>query len=260
VGPDVPPARPRPPVAPRPGSHDDLKTMSFFEHLEELRRTLFFVLAVAGVAACGGWFVAGPVLDALVPPQLGKVYFSSPAEAFMVRLKASVVIGLLVALPIVIARLWGFVAPGLFRHEKRAAVPVLVSGSLLFYGGIAFGYVFVIPKTVEFFLSFSGQNLSPLLNVTQYFMFVAKFSLAFGLAFQMPLVIVLLAALGIVSPQRLWRQWRYGVILIAVLAAWLTPPDAVSQLLMGAPLVVLYFISLGVAQLVARRRQRRERS
>ena len=190
--------------------------MSFFEHLEELRRTLIFVLVVAGVAACAAWFIAEPVLDALVPPQLGKVYFSSPSEGFMVRLKVSAVIGLLVALPIVIARVWGFVAPGLFGHERRAVVPVLVSGSLLFYGGVAFGYVFVIPKTVQFFLSFSGDRLSPLLNVTQYFMFVAKFSLAFGLAFQMPLVLVLLAALGVVSPQRLWRQWRYGIIVIAV--------------------------------------------
>jgi sec-independent protein translocase protein TatC len=234
--------------------------MSVFEHLEELRRTLFFVLIVAAVAGCGAWFVAEPALDVLVPPELGTVYYSSPAEGFMIRLKASAVIGLLVALPLVVARLWGFVAPGLFRHEKRAVVPVLVAGSLLFYGGLAFGYFAVVPRMVTFFLSFSGERLSPLLNVTQYFMFVAKFCLAFGIAFQMPLVIVLLAALGVVSPRRLWSQWRYGVIGIAVLAAWLTPPDAVSQIMMGAPLVALYFLSLLAAFLVARRRGRRGRS
>jgi len=231
--------------------------MSFFEHLEELRRTIIIVLVIAGIAACAAWFVAQPLLDAIVPPELGKVYFSSPSEAFMVRLKASAIIGLLVAFPLVLARLWGFVSPGLFKHEKRAVTPVLVFGSLLFYGGLAFGYFAVVPKTIRFFLSFSGDRLSPLLNVTQYFMFVAKFCLAFGLAFQMPLVLVLLAALGIVSPKRLWRMWRYGIIVIAILAAWLTPPDAISQALMGVPLVALYFVSLIVASIVARRRRGR---
>lgn len=237
---------------------DDPKVMSFIEHLEELRNTLLYVLAVAAVAATGGWFAAGPILDALVPAALGKVYFSGPAEGFMVRLKASVVIGLLVAMPMLLARLWNFVAPGLFRNEKRAVVPVLVAGSLLFYLGIAFGYVAVVPRMVDFFLSFSGQKLTPLINVTQYFMFVAKFCLAFGLAFQLPLVLVLLAALGLVTPKQLWSQWRYGVILIFVIAAWLTPPDAVSQIMMGVPLVVLYMLSIGVSFLVVRRRRRRE--
>src|SRR4030095_8142041 len=137
-----------------------------------------WVLAVAAAAACGGWFIAPTVLDALIGPGIGRVYFSSPSEAFMVRMKVSVVLGLMVALPLVVAKLWGFVAPGLFRHERRAVIPVLVSGSLLFYGGIVFAYYGVVPRMVEFFLSFSGQRLSPLLNVTEYFGFVAKFCLA----------------------------------------------------------------------------------
>lgn len=249
-----------PPSAARPErtTGDDPKVMSFVQHLEELRRTLLFVLAVAALAAAGGWFAAPPVLDALVPAAMGKVYFSGPAEGFMVRLKASVAIGLLAAMPLLLFRLWSFVAPGLFRHEKRAVVPVVLSGTVLFYLGIAFGYVAVVPRMVDFFLSFSGQKLTPLINVTQYFMFVAKFCLAFGLAFQLPLVLVLLSALGLVTPRQLWSQWRYGVILIFVLAAWLTPPDAVSQIMMGVPLVVLYMLSIGVSFLVARRRRRRE--
>lgn len=238
-------------------SSDDPKVMSFIEHLEELRNTLFFILGLTAVAAIGGWFAAGPVLDMLVPAKLGKVYFSSPAEGFMVRFKASVVIGLLVIAPLVVARVWSFVAPGLFRHERRAVVPVLVVGSFLFYLGTAFGYVAVVPRMVDFFLSFSGQKLTPLINVTEYFMFVAKFSLAFGLAFQLPLVLVLLAAFGVVTPKQLLSQWRYGVILIWILAAWLTPPDAVSQIMMGLPLTVLYLLSIAAAFLVARRRRRR---
>lgn len=250
----------------RAGAHDagrrmeDLKVMSFFEHLDELRSTLMWVLIVAGVASTGAWFVSQPVLDALVSPSLDRVYFSSPSEGFMIRVKVSVVIGVLVALPLVLGRIWGFVAPGLFRHERRSVVPVLLAGSLLFYAGIVFAWFVVVPRTVEFFLSFAGERLSPLLNVTQYFGFVAKFCLAFGLAFQLPLVIVMLSALGLVTPQRLWSQWRYGVIGIFVVAAWLTPPDAVSQCMMGIPLVALYLISLLLSFVVARRRRKRQRT
>jgi sec-independent protein translocase protein TatC len=110
---------------------------------------------------------------------------------------------------------------------------------------------------VAFFLSFAGQKLSPLINVTEYFMFVAKFCLAFGLAFQLPLVMVLLAALGLVTPRQLWRQWRYGIILIWVLSAWLTPPDAMSQIMMGLPLTLLYLLSIALAFVFARRRRAR---
>jgi sec-independent protein translocase protein TatC len=230
--------------------------MSFLDHLEELRRTLFWLLGIAAVTSCGAWFVSQRVLDALVPPGLGKVYFSSPSEGFMVRMKASIAIGLVVAFPLLLARLWSFVAPGLFRHEKRAVVPVMLSGAILFYGGIAFGYYAVIPRMLDFFLSFSGERLAPLLNVTQYFFFVAKFALAFGIAFQLPLVLVLLSALGLVTPQRLLSQWRYGVIVIFVIAAWLTPPDVVSQILMGGPLVLLYLLSIGASFLFARKRRR----
>lgn len=243
-------------MSPEPVTRGELEVMSFWEHLDELRSTLIFVLAVAGVAACGAWFISQRVLDVLVTPGLDKVYFSSPSEGFMIRMKVSGVIGLLVVLPLVLGRLWSFVAPGLFRHEKRAVVPVLVSGSILFYVGTGFGYFLVVPRMVSFFMSFAGQKMSPLINVTEYFMFVAKFSLAFGLAFQLPLVIVLLAALGIMTPKQLWKQWRYGVVLIWIIAAWLTPPDAGSQIMMGVPLTVLYLLSIGLAFIVARRRQK----
>jgi sec-independent protein translocase protein TatC len=245
---------PAPPAAPQ---RDGLAVMSVVEHLEDLRRTLFFMLAVAAAAATGGWFVAPRALDLVVGPGIDRVYFSAPSEGFMIRMKVSLALGLLVALPILLGRLWGFVAPGLFRHEKRTMVPVLVSGGVLFYAGIAFAFVAVVPRMVEFFLSFSGNRIAPLLNVTEYFMFVAKFCLAFGLAFQLPLVIVLLAALGIVTPGRLWSQWRYGVLVIFLVAAWLTPPDVVSQVMMGGPLVVLYLLSLGAAFVVARKRRAR---
>ena len=234
----------------------EMATMPFLRHLEELRRTLFRMIIVTVVGAAGAWFVAEPILDLLVTPDLGAVHYFGPTEGFLIRIKVALVTGLLVAVPFLLTQIWSFVAPGLFQHEKRAVLPVLIGSTALFYFGVAFAYAGVVPKTVQFLMSFSGDRLVPMINVTQYFVFVAKFCLAFGIVFQLPLVIVMLAALGLVSPQQLWRTWRYGVLLIFVFAAWLTPPDPASQILLAGPVVVLYVGSIGLAFLLGRRRKR----
>jgi len=248
-------ASPAEPQAARSGLVEDLTSMSFMEHLEELRRTLFVMLGLALVCTIAAWFVSERILAILVTPELGQVHYFGPTEGFMIRLKVATVTGLMVAFPLLLARLWGFVAPGLFRHERRVVLPILVSSSVLFYFGVAFCYVGVVPKTVEFFRSFAGAQLEPMINVTQYFTFVSRFCLAFGIVFQLPLVIVLLAATGLVTPRQLWKTWRYGIIVIFIFAAWLTPPDAVSQVLLAGPVVVLYLLSMGIAWFVARRRR-----
>jgi len=249
--------RPTPGQPDGPGrTPDSLQTMTFLEHLEALRSTLVRMLVVTAVATTGAWFVSERILDLLVPPNVGTVHYFGLSEGFMIRFKVSVVTGLMAAIPFLLAQLWSFVAPGLFRHEKRVVLPVLGSSTALFYFGVVFAYVGVVPKTIGWLLSFTGERMTPVINVTQYFMFVAKFCFAFGVMFQLPLVMVLLAALGIVSPHTLWKQWRYGVVLIFVVAAWLTPPDAVSQCMMAGPIVVLYLLSIGLAFLLAPKRRR----
>jgi sec-independent protein translocase protein TatC len=233
-----------------------MPTMSFLEHLQELRMAIIAMAVVAFVAVSGAWFVSEPILALLVTPELGQVHYFGPTEGFLIRFKISVVTGLMACFPILVWRLWQFVSPGLFRGERRAVVPVLISSTLLFYVGVGFGYVAVVPKMVDFFLSFAGDSMQPMINVTQYFNFVARFCLAFGIVFQLPVVIVLLAALGIVSPGRMWRTWRYGIVLIFVLAAWLTPPDAMSQIMLAVPVVVLYLLSMLLALVFARRRKK----
>jgi sec-independent protein translocase protein TatC len=234
-----------------------LKSMTFFQHLEELRSTLIKMAVLTVVASAAAWFVSDRILAMLVPPDVGQVHYFGPTEGFMIRLKVSLVIGLLVAMPLLLLQIWSFVAPGLFRHERRLVLPVLISSTGLFYFGVAFAYVAVVPKMMGFFLSFSGQRLQPMINVTQYFVFVAKFCLAFGTVFQLPLVIVLLSWTGLVTPQQLWSKWRYGTMLIFLGAAWLTPPDAISQLMMAIPIVVLYVGSIGLSFLMYRRRRKR---
>lgn len=239
---------------------EEIASMSFLEHLEELRRTLVVMGVLAVAATCGAWFVSGQILELLVTPDLGQVHYFGPTEGFMIRFKVSLVVGLMVAFPLLLWQLWRFVSPGLFHRERRAVIPVLVSSTALFYAGVAFAYVGVVPKTVAFFMSFAGDALQPMINVTQYFGFVSRFCLAFGVVFQLPLVIVLLAALGIVSPGRLWRTWRYGIIAIFVTSAWLTPPDVVSQVMLGVPVVVLYVASMLLAVVFARRRRKGDRA
>jgi sec-independent protein translocase protein TatC len=232
--------------------------MTFFQHLEELRTTLIRMAIVMLASAIAAWFVSEPILNILVTPDLGQVHYFSPTEGFLIRVKVSLVTGLLVAIPILLAQIWSFVAPGLFQRERRTVAPVLLGSTTLFYFGVVFAYMGVVPKTIGFLLSFAGERLTPVINVTQYFMFVAKFCFAFGVVFQLPLVVVMLSALGLVSPQRLWKTWRYGILIIFVFAAWLTPPDAVSQVLMAGPIIVLYLASIGLAFLLARRRRRRQ--
>ena len=233
----------------------ELASMSFLAHLEDLRRTLFVMFGVAIACTIASWFFAEHILSLLVTSELGQVHYFGPTEGFMIRLKVSAVTGLMIAFPLLLARLWSFVAPGLFRHERRVVLPILIISSFLFYFGVIFSYAGVVPKTVAFFMSFASDQMAPMINVTQYFAFVARFCLAFGIVFQLPLVIVMLSATGLVTPRQLWRTWRYGILVIFVFAAWLTPPDAVSQMLLAGPVVVLYLLSMVIAWLVARRKK-----
>lgn len=257
--PDAPPVATgvTPPAAGKKPERPPLRTMSFFQHLEELRATLIRMLVIGAAAATAGWFVSERLLGLLVPAELGQVHYFNPTEGFMIRFKVSIAVGLLAAMPMLLMQVWSFVAPGLFQNEKRFVFPVLLSSTVLFYLGLAFAYAFVVPRMVSFFLSFSDATLHPIINVTQYFSFVTKFCLAFGLVFQIPVVIVLLAWLGLVTPRQLLSQWRYGVVIIFIVAAWLTPPDAVSQVMMAIPMVVLYMGAIGLAFVVGRRRKSR---
>ena len=131
------------------------------------------------------WFFAERILGILVTQELGQVHYFGPTEGFIIRMKVSLATGLMLAFPLLLARLWSFVAPGLFQNERRLMLPILISSSGLFYFGVAFSYVGVVPKTIKFFMSFASAELAPMINVTQYFTFVARFCLAFGVVFQL---------------------------------------------------------------------------
>jgi sec-independent protein translocase protein TatC len=243
------------PDAPDPGGQ-----MGIFEHLTELRAVLIQSVVAALAAAILAWFFSERAVDVLIKPATepaGSLVFLSPTGAFMLRLKVSLALGLFLAVPIIVWRLWTFVVPGLLQRERLVLVPVILSSIVLFYVGAAFAYLVILPVSIAFLLGFATESLRPSLTGEHYLAFVFRLTLAFGVVFQFPLVIALLSWWEIIGPDFLKKYWRYGVVLVFVLSAMLTPPDVASQVLMAGPVLALYFLSMGISQLIANSRRRK---
>ncbi len=244
-------------TTPQPEAAKRLKEMSFFDHLGELRSVLIQSLAAVAVTSAICWFFSGRIMELLLADlPLDSLYFHSPIEAFMVRMKLSFVLGLMIAFPFVLFKIWSFISPGLFANERKRVYPLVVISSLLFYTGALFCYLILIPYVLRFLLSFSTEHLNPLLSIGSYFTFIARLCFTFGVIFQLPIVIFILSVVGLVTPQFLLRQWRYAVVFIFAAAAILTPPDVISQVMMAVPVLVLYIGSVLVAYVTVRKKRR----
>ena len=239
--------------------------MSFLEHLDELRKRLIWsiVSLFGGFLACLAFyerifeFVMKPLAATLPPGQ--KLIYTEPTEAFMLQLKAAALTGLLIAAPAVMWQLWLFIAPGLYRREKRLALPFVISSSLLFLAGAAFNHYVVFPIAFAFLGGFGTQYLEFMPRVQPVFSLYARMMIAFGLIFQMPVLVFTLARLGLVTAGFLFRNTKYAVLIIFVVAAVITPTsDVVTQTLMAAPMILLYGVSIGIAWLFGRKSERWE--
>jgi sec-independent protein translocase protein TatC len=237
---------------------DDLPRMAFLQHLEALRSLLITSVIVVVVGTAAAWAVAPRLLDLVTRllPAGSPAHVFAPTEAFFIRLKVSAAAGLFVGAPIILWRLWRFVAPALYRHERLQLRLVLLSSALLFYAGTAFGYLIIVPLSLDYFFGLVTPDMQMTLGITELFSLVARMSVAFGIAFQLPIVIFLLSLLGLVSPRWLLAQWQMAIVVILILSAVLTPGgDMVGQSLMAAPLLLLYLISCVLALAVARRKR-----
>ncbi len=241
--------------------------MPFLDHLEELRWRILYSLLAIVLGTLAGWFIVERIdviglLKKPIAPLIpgGRLLFTSPTEPFLITLKFAFVVGLLLASPIVVYHIWAFLAPALYDREKRLIVPALSVGILLFLAGAAVAYFWVLPRALEVLFSFQRNDLAPIITADNYFGFAAQILIAFGLVTELPLVVVILAAFGLVTPQFLARHRRYAIVLSAIAAALLTPPDAVSMLLMMVPLVLLYEVSIVCAWVVSKRRARRRQA
>uniref|UniRef100_A0A832I016 Sec-independent protein translocase protein TatC n=1 Tax=Eiseniibacteriota bacterium TaxID=2212470 RepID=A0A832I016_UNCEI len=230
--------------------------MTFFEHLEELRLVLLHSVAATAAGAVGGWLLAPWVLEDIVRRTVRQAIVLSPLEAFNERLKLALVLGLLLALPVVLWRLWSFIVPGLFRRERRLVLPMVGASAVLFAAGALAAYLYVVPLVVDVLGQFMTPSVRAEIRLGALLGFVYNMALACGLVCQMPLVTMTLTALGLVTPGALLRQWRYAVVGAFLVTALITPGDVVTaQVVMGVPMTLLYFLSVGLSWLVAKRRR-----
>ncbi|MBN2467288.1 MAG: twin-arginine translocase subunit TatC [Deltaproteobacteria bacterium] len=231
----------------------------FTEHLEELRKRIIicFIAIGIGFAVCYSFaeriylVLAKPLQQAL--PSDSSLIFTSPTEAFLTYLKTAFISGLFLAIPVILYQIWKFVAPGLYKNEAKYVVPFVISSSILFIGGALFGYLIVFPLGFKFLMSFTSESILALPSMREYFNFVTKLLLAFGLVFETPIFILFLTRMNIVTHQMLSRQRKYFILVAFVLGAVLTPPDVVTQTLMAVPLVILYELSVLIARIFAKK-------
>ena len=231
------------------------ESLPFTKHLEELRRRLIISAAawLVGFIACYSYseqlfqLISEPVRNAL--PQGSSLVFISATEPFFTYLKIGAIAGLMLALPVIFWQLWGFVAPGLYVHEKKFAIPFVFASCLCFGVGTYFGFSFVFPNIFTFLIKYgtgSGQ-INAMLSMGQYLSLSSKLLLAFGLIFELPIVIFFLSRMGIVDHRWLRRNRKYALIVAFIVGAILTPPDVFSQTALALPFIMLYEIGIWVA-------------
>ena len=250
--------------------------MSFLEHLDELRRRLIwaigsvfvgFIIAALFIEerTYGPFGEYGPFtfgifnfvfepMRALLQPGQTLIYID-PTEAFSLYIKLAVIAGLLIASPMVMTQVWLFIAPGLYAHEKKFAIPFVVLSSVCFVGGAWFAHAIVFPMSWQFLASFSNNVMTFEPRVEPAFAMYLKLVVAFGVVFQMPPVVLILARMGMITPGFLWRNFKYAVLIIFIAAAILTPDASpITQTVMAGPMVVLYLLSIGLAWMFGKRR------
>lgn len=254
-------------------SEDTQDKLPFTHHLNELRRRLVFsvVAILTGFMACFNyseyifeWLMlpmrknieldihTSPYLFLTPREKVHDLVFLAPAESFWVHMKIALIAGIVLTAPILFWQLWRFISPGLHSKEKRLAIPFVFVTSMLFLMGAAFCFLVVLPFAMQFLLEFKTQSLVPMISVEKYMDFCLKFILAFGVVFELPVVIVFLTRMGIVSPDTLAKNRKYAALIAFVIAAILTPtPDAFNQTLMAVPIIILYEAGILASRLFA---------
>ena len=240
--------------APEPVMEEaDEGSMSLIAHLTELRSRLIKCLVAVALGSCVGYYYIDAIMHYITLPA-GKLYYMQPAEAFFTYLKVAIFAGFLIALPVVFFELWRFVLPALTKNERKVMGIVLPSSVFLFFGGLAFSFFFVLPAGIRFFLGFGNTDLEPLFSIDKYLDFVIAFVLPFGVIFELPLVIVILAKLGFVSSAFLRKKRKLVIFLTFVVGAVISPtPDVFSQSMIAIPMILLYEVSLFIVRYILRK-------
>ncbi len=234
------------------------KTLTITEHLSELRRRIIFILISVAVTSAGAYYFIDEILDFVT--QAGGIedfVFISPTEAFFVIIKLSLLTGLMGAMPFIFYQVWKYIGIALKKKERKYLIYFGPLSYLLFLIGAAFAFRGVLPLGIKFLLSFSKQNITPMITLNAYVSFLGKMITAFGLMFELPVVILFLSKIGVVTPKTLKKGRKYAIVVIFVLAAFLTPPDVISQIMLAVPVLVMYEISIWICIVVTKKREKK---
>jgi sec-independent protein translocase protein TatC len=235
------------------------REMPFWEHLEELRRVLIRSIGVVLVTTLAAYVFSGRILDYLVVSSIGQATFLSPLEAFNARIKIAFLIGIVVSAPVILWQIWSFVVPGLMGRERKTVGPLVFWSALLFYAGVAFSYFYVTPTVLRLLVGLGTPHLRPMIAVSFLLDFMIGMSLASGIMFELPVVVAILSMIEIVTPDFLIRRWRHAVIVTFILTAVVTPGDVfIAQIVLGLPVLLLYFSSVFVSKAIWRGKKRKE--
>ena len=233
----------------------------FTAHLEELRTRLITCAIAIGAGFAVAYFFKEKIFQILTRPLMrimqsgDKLIFTGLPEAFFTYLKVALLAGIILAAPVLLYQFWLFVAPGLYQKERKLLIPIVFLSTLFFVGGAFFGYFIVFPFGFKFFLGFASESIRPMPSMKEYLTFASKLLLAFGVVFELPIVITFLARLGIVSVEFLKKNRKYAMLIFFAGSAILTPPDVITQLMMAFPLMVLYEISIVGAKIFGKKKK-----
>ena len=233
----------------------------FLGHLEELRKRLVICAIAVGAGFIISYIFAKQLFSYLVLPLTkvlpndSRLIFTNLPEMFIAYIKVALVAGIILAIPIIFYQLWMFLAPALFRKEKRYIIPFVLFSSILFAAGALFGYLVVFPYGFKFFVSFATEDIQALPSVKQYFSFAIRLLLAFGLVFEMPVVVLFLTKIGLITPDSMKKFRKFAILCSFILSAILTPPDVATQLMMALPIIILYEISIFLSKAIYRKKE-----
>jgi len=239
--------------------------MTLMEHLLELRRRIIFSCVAVGVAAIAGWFLYPTVFSFLLHPYReiasrsiagGNLLVTSPLEGFAIRLKLTAYVAIALAMPVILWQIWQFVSPGLYRHERRYALPFVASSIVLFIMGASIAY-WTLPKALAWLADIGGSDITQAYTADKYFQLIAYMMLAFGIGFEFPILLIFLQMAGIVKTETLRKYWRHAIVVIAIVVAVATPSnDPFSMLALSVPLWLFYGVALVFGSVRDRRRRR----
>lgn len=243
--------------------NSDEKSMSLTDHLYELRSCLITSLIAVGIGFMVSFYFSERILrllTGLVAPDRRPVFvFLSPAEALWASFKVALFAGIILALPVILYEVWRFISPALYERERRYALPFLIVGVISFGVGLFFCYMVVLRFAMDFLLTYKTADITPMISIGAYIDFVMKFMLAFGLIFELPLVIIFLTRIGLLTPEFLSKNRKYAILINFIIAAILTPtPDVFNQVLMAGPLIALYEVGIIGAKIFCKPKEKKE--